>query len=131
MDVKNRLVLALQADATKEWARVALSTVDNEHVVFAGNESFGASNTAADLLRIYRIRQARCREQGIEAWGLVELIESLSAHGANNAIEVQPFLGPTSSVTAFWNSDGDLIGCVTILGRERGSGNLSFALGKG
>ncbi|QDP26706.1 hypothetical protein [Bradyrhizobium cosmicum] len=133
MDVKNRLVSALQAHAANEWAVVALSALGNEHVVFAGNVSSGASSTAADLLRVYRLRQAHCREQGIEACGLAELIESLSAHDANDVIEGQPFLAPTGAVHAFWNSSGDLIGCVTILGldAERGRRNLSFALGKG
>ncbi len=108
-----------------------LSATDDPEVVFAGNAD-GASSTAGGLLRIYEIRQRHCREQGIETYGIAELLDSLSDCGESDLIQGQPFLGPGSSVAAFWDAAGNLLGCITVLGRDPESGrrNLDFANGK-
>jgi hypothetical protein len=129
---KQRLSDALRRDAGVQWKAVALSVVEDDQVVFAGNSASGASNTAGDLLRIYLLRSKHCQQQGIDVPGLVELIDSLAGRSEGAGIQVQPFLGPTSSVTAFWDAAGTLVGCVTILGRDAESGrrSLNIALGK-
>jgi hypothetical protein len=128
MNEKQRLIDALKEGATTDWARVALSAVEDREVVFAGNPGCRASTMAGDLLPIYRIRL----KHGIEAHGLAELVESLACRGKEVVIEGQPFLGPKSAVSAFWDAAGNLIACVTILGRdpEDGQRNLDLALGK-
>jgi hypothetical protein len=133
MDVKKGLIQALQRGPSRDWVAAALSALNDEQVVFVGNTRVNVDNTAADLLRIYRIRQVHCREQGIEVHGMAELIESLAAHAEIGRVQVQPFFGSTNAVVAFWNEAGDLIGCVTIpaLDPERGRRNLDFALWKG
>ena len=132
MSEKQKLTDALRRGAQTEWGTAALSALDDQQVVFAGSPR-GASNTAGDLLRIYRLRLAHCYEYGIVAHGIAELIECLARRASGAAIEVQPFLGPESGVVAFWDTAGNLVGCVTVLGRdpEIGRRNLDFALGKG
>jgi hypothetical protein len=132
MTEKQRLSDALRHDGSVQWKAVALSVVEDDQVVFAGNSDSAASSTAGDLLRIYRLRLKHCRQQGIDVPGLVELLESLGGHSEGTIIQVQPFRGPTRSVIAFWDASCHLVGCVTILGQdpERGRQSLDFALGK-
>lgn len=132
MDEKERLLEALKQAETKAWVAAALAAINHEKVVFAGNAGEGASSTAGELLRVYRIRQMHCQEKHIEAYGLTELIESLAACRESDVVNGQPFLGPTNSVTAFWHPFGHLMGCVTVRGRDPDGGwkNLDFALGK-
>jgi hypothetical protein len=132
MSEKQKLTDTLRRSAQTDWGTAALSALDDQQVVFAGSPG-GASNTAADLLRLYRLRLSHCHEHGIVAHGIAELIESLVGRASGAAIEVQPFLGPESAVIAFWDTAGNLVGCVTVLGRdpEIGRRNLDFALGKG
>ncbi|WP_035672077.1 hypothetical protein [Bradyrhizobium liaoningense] len=127
---KNRLSDALKQNAQK-WAAVALSVADDPQVVFAGNTG-GASATAGELLRTYQIRQRLCEEKGIETYGMAELIDSLSDCGERDPIQVYPFIGPSSSVAAFRDAAGNLLGCITVLGRDPESGrrNLDFANGR-
>ncbi|WP_375313127.1 hypothetical protein WHZ77_07705 [Bradyrhizobium sp. A5] len=127
---KNRLSEALKQNA-QSWAAVALSVVGDPQVEFAGSTG-GASSPAGGLLRTYRIRQRHCEEKGIQTGGMAELIDSLSVCGERDLIQVQPFIGPRSSVTAFWNAAGNLLGCITVLGPDLESGrrNLDFANGK-
>ncbi|WP_155526033.1 hypothetical protein [Bradyrhizobium symbiodeficiens] len=134
MDIKNeksRLSDALKQNSEQKWAAAALSVTDDPRVVFAGSAG-GASSKAGDLLRIYQIRQKHCVEEGIETYGMAELIDVLSDFGERGLIQVQPFLGPGGSIAAFWDAAGDLLGCITVLGRdsESGWGNLDFANGK-
>lgn len=131
MSEKKQLSDALKRHAANGWVAAALSAIEDEHVVFAGNANAGASNTAMDLLRIYRIRQSHCRARQIEACGLTQLIESLAACRESDVIEVQPFLGPGRSITAFWNTAGNLIGCITLLGRDPESGRQSLDIANG
>jgi len=130
MSEKQKLIDALRRSAQTEWGTAALSALDDQQVVFAGSP--GAGNTAGDLLRIYRLKLIHSRKAGIVAHGIVELIESLARRTTDTIIDVQPFRGPESSVGAFWDATGNLVGCVTIFGgdRERGRRNLDFALGK-
>jgi hypothetical protein len=133
MSEKQRLADALKRQVgTTAWAAAALSAIDDPQVIFAGNRNSPASNTAGGLLRIYQLKLDHCREQGIAAHGIAELIESLRGRTQNEVIEVQPFIGPQSSVAAFWDTAGNLVGCVTVLGRDTESArqNLEFALGK-
>jgi hypothetical protein len=131
MSEKEKISDALKRDITTEWRVAALTAIDDQEVVFAGNANAGASNTVGDLLRIFRAGQSHCRERGIDAHGLAELIETLAGRNEGTVMHVQPFLGPRSSITAFWDVTGNLVGCVTILGRdsENGRRNLDFALG--
>ncbi|KYK47386.1 hypothetical protein A1D31_31220 [Bradyrhizobium liaoningense] len=126
---KNRLSDALNQNAQK-WAAVALSVADDPQVVFAGNT--GGSATAGELLRTYQIRLQICEEKGIETYGMAELIDSLSDCGERDPIQVYRFIGPSSSVAAFRDAAGNLLGCITVLGRDLESGrrNLDFANGK-
>jgi hypothetical protein len=132
MSEKQRLADALERHANTAWGTAALSAVDDDEVVFAGSPNRPGSNTAGDLLRIYRLRLDHCRERGIEAYGITELIESLIGREQSEVIEIQPFIGPRSSVAAFWDTAGNLVGCVTVLGRDaEGSRHtLELALGK-
>lgn len=133
MSDKELLANALEKYAgVTAWGRAALAVIARPDVVFAGNHNSPASNTAGELLRIYRMKLDHCRERGIEAHGIAELIESLASRAQSEVIEVRPFIGPQDSVAAFWNATGDLVGCVTVLGRDTESArqNLDFALGK-
>jgi hypothetical protein len=132
MSEREELLDRLKRDAMTEWGAAALSAIHDQETAFAGNTSAGATDTAGNLLRIYRLRQNHCREQGIEARGIAELIATLAGRSEDDVIRVQPFLGSKSSVTAFWDATGNLLGCITILGGDRESGrrNLEFALGK-
>jgi hypothetical protein len=127
---KNRLSDASKENAQK-WAAVAMSVVDDPQVEFAGSTG-GASSPARGLLRIYRIRQQHCEENAIETYGMAQLTVSLSDYGERDLIQVHPFIGPSSSVAAFWDAAGNLLGCITVLGRDPESGrrNLDFANGK-
>jgi hypothetical protein len=129
MSEKQKVVDALRRGARTEWGTAALSALDDQRVIFAGNP--GASSTAGILLQIYRVRLDHCRRHGIVAYGMAELIESLARRTSDAAIEVQPFLGPESSISAFWDAAENLVGCVTVLelDPERGRRNLDFALG--
>lgn len=131
MNEKKKLSDALKQNVALEWAAAALSATDDPEVVFAGNAG-GASSTAGDLLRTYEIRQRHCSERGIETYGIAELLDSLSGRGECDLIQGQPFLGPRSSVAAFWDAAGNLLGCITVLGRDPESGrrNLDFANGR-
>ena len=131
MNERLKLTEVLTRGAQTEWGTAALSALADQENVFAGSPS-GTYNTAGDLLRIYGLRLTRCPEHGIVAHGIAELIESLARRTPSTIVEVQPFLGPKSSVAAFWDTAGDLLGCVTVLGRdpERGRRNLEFALGQ-
>lgn len=131
MSEKQRLTEALRGEPQTEWATAALSALGDQRVVYAGSRS-RVGNTAADLLRIYRIRLGNLCEHRVVAQGLVELIDCLARQTSETFIEVQPFIGPESSVTAFWDAAGDLVGCVTLFGHDpdRGRRNLDFALGK-
>lgn len=133
MSDKQLLENALEKYAgTMAWGRAALAVIARPEVVFAGSHNSPASNTAGELLRIYRMKLDHCRERGIEAHGIMELIESLASRAQGEVIEVRPFVGPQNSVVAFWSTSGDLVGCITVLGRDTESArqNLDFALGK-
>jgi len=108
-----------------------VSALDSEEVVFAGAGDSAATNTAADLLRIYRARLSHCEKRGIKAHGIQELMDFLIHCKPDSIFEVQPFLGAGSSITAFWDAAGQLIGCITILGRDPESGRRAFELATG
>jgi hypothetical protein len=131
MNEKQALSEVLGNGDTGSCRSAALSALKDQNVLFAGNSDSPAKNTAGDLQRIYRIRLMHCQDRQIEAFGIAELIESLGCYPPDAFILVQPFIGPNSSVTAFWSSAGALVGCVTILGRDSESGqrNLDEALG--
>lgn len=131
MSEKQKLSEALKRNAPTEWGAAALSAIADQEVVFAGSTG-GADNTAGELLRIYRLRASHCLKKGIQVQGLTELLASLGARSASAVIQVQPFRGPRSSVAAFWDATGNLVGVITIVGRdpEIGKRNLEFALGK-
>jgi len=132
MNEKERLTEALEGQAGTGWGKLALSVINDHQVVFAGNRNSPATNTAGDLLRIYRLKLDHSVRMGVPAHGIAELIESLVNRVQSELIELQPFLGPQGVVAAFWDTAGNLIGCVTIVGRNAESArqNLEFALGK-
>lgn len=117
MNEKRNLIKALKSTPWSKWQKAALDSLSEPSVVFAGERQTDGKVTADDLLRIYRIRLDSAEKKKIIAYGLNELLKSLSCCSPDSNIEVQPFLGASVSVVAFWRVD-TLIGCVTI---HRGS----------
>jgi hypothetical protein len=114
MNEKEYLLSRLRALAQVDWTIAALAALSERQVVFAGQVSHHATNSAADLMRIYEIRLGHCISRGINAVGLPELLDALARVDPGATIAVQPFRGSGKSVTAFLGQSGELIGCVTI-----------------
>jgi hypothetical protein len=115
---KESLLESLRSDAPSEWKKAATAMLTKDDVVFAGSELPRSKNKVSDLLRLYRMRLDRSRSQKLDAFGLSELVECLSETSPDATIEVEPFLGPAGAVTAFWDTTGKLVGCVTVKGQS-------------
>lgn len=88
MNERQKLTEALGDGTRTGWRTAALSTLDDQRVVFGGSPG-GARSTARDLLRIYRIKLAHCDERRILTHGMAELIESLARESGDTTVEVQ------------------------------------------
>jgi hypothetical protein len=128
MSRKQKLSDMLRMGAGASWKSAALTALDSNQVVLAGDEAWA---TAGDLLRIYRIRLTHFQEKGVQAIGINEFLQSLERLAPGNVIRVEPYMGPQTIVGAFWDAAENLIGCMTVLGwgPERGQENLDFSKG--
>lgn len=114
MNEKDSLLAQLGDFTGEVWADAAFDALSNPETKFAGQQREAAGCTAGDLLRIYRQRQSRVKQSGMEAIGLERVVASLAGLSFATNVQVQPFLGGGKSVTAFIVDDGHLIGCITI-----------------
>jgi hypothetical protein len=132
MSKKDRLAAALRGNEKVRWKAAAAAALEDPEIAFAGQSESRATNTAGDLIRIYEMRRDYGDQKRIEAHGVVELLDCLKKCSTETVVLVQPFLGPRSSVTAFWDSEDRLLGCITVNGIDTGRGkkSLDFALGK-
>jgi hypothetical protein len=128
---KQALLDALRSGSGSPWQRVALSALDDAEVVYDGSGSLDGG-PVDEWLRIYKLRLKHCQENGIQANGLAEFVQNLERLMPDDVVSGEPFGGPTTRISAFWDAAGNLVGCVTILGwsPERGQEHLDRALGK-
>lgn len=126
------LLKKLNANKPSRWRDAALSTLKKEPLSFAGGPDSRATATASELVQTYRGRLEHIRRRGINAIGIEELLEALSRKAPGVQLRVVPFLGQQSSVYAFWDEEEGLIGCVTVSGNGRDTGEtaLNTAMGK-
>lgn len=120
MDELERLRDALRSAPPESWVNSALSALDEPSMSFCGKSN--ATTRAGGLVSIYNIRLKHCRERGLPCSGIESLLDALQHVPASAEIFIKPFLGETSFVGAFWDSNTRLIAC--IAGSRRPLENL-------
>jgi hypothetical protein len=131
MSEKDKLMEALNGMPQAEWVRRASAALGDKGVAFVGSRASVGGTAAEDLVRIYQLRLQHVQERHIQGYGIAELIDALKSIDKAASIVIQPFLGPQVSVGAFWGDSGQLVGCVTILGREVEGARHNFDLATG
>ena len=127
LDRKQILIHELTLHAGEKWAATASAALREKDVRSEDEGGTSALSSVGDLLRIYRNRLDRCTENGVEAYGIRELLDSLSRLPVDDIVAVEPFLGVTTSVDAFWENQTTLLGCVTVLNFDSNRGNKTLA----
>ena len=123
---KRKVIAELKKLEPSSWSGEALRVLEDAATEFAGQSEFSAASSVEDLIRLYEVRGERVRDGAIRARGISELLKSLATYPTEADIVIQPFLGPIKSVTAFWDREDRLVGCVTVLSEDAESGQRAL-----
>jgi hypothetical protein len=123
------LLEALNASQPTRWRDVALAELVNRGDSLEREFDSTLAASRDELLQTYRIRLEHVRKHRIDATGIEEFLEALANRPPTSRIRGASFLGSDISMYVFWDDTNDLIGCITVKGKDKGVQHLKFAMG--